>query len=195
MEEPRHPFSPQKGKQALVIIDVQDSFIKVMKAEVFSQVIKNIKLLIALAEKLNLPIILTEQYPKGLGKTVTQIQQSLKSYQPIEKLSFSSIGDDGFKARLKELKSTIAIILSGVETHVCILQTALDLLASGYKVYVAADATCSQRKLDWEMGLRVMDKADAIITTTEALIFQLLSKAGTEEFKFMSRLLKQTSPS
>lgn len=195
MEEPRHPFSPQKGKQALVIIDVQDSFIKVMKAEVFSQVIKNIKLLIALAEKLNLPIILTEQYPKGLGKTVTQIQQSLKSYQPIEKLSFSSIGDDGFKARLKELKSTTAIILSGVETHVCILQTALDLLASGYKVYVAADATCSQRKLDWEMGLRVMDKADAIITTTEALIFQLLSKAGTEEFKFMSRLLKQTSPS
>jgi len=195
MEEPRHPFSPQKGKQALVIIDVQDSFIKVMKAEVFSQVIKNIKLLIALAEKLNLPIILTEQYPKGLGKTVTQIQQSLKSYQPIEKLSFSSIGDDGFKARLKELKSTTAIILSGIETHVCILQTALDLLASGYKVYVAADATCSQRKLDWEMGLRVMDKADAIITTTEALIFQLLSKAGTEEFKFMSRLLKQTSPS
>jgi len=195
MEEPRHPFSPQKGKQALVIIDVQDSFIKVMKAEVFSQVIKNIKLLIALAEKLNLPIILTEQYPKGLGKTVTRIQQSLKSYQPIEKLSFSSIGDDGFKARLKELKSTTAIILSGIETHVCILQTALDLLASGYKVYVAADATCSQRKLDWEMGLRVMDKADAIITTTEALIFQLLSKAGTEEFKFMSRLLKQTSPS
>ncbi len=195
MEEPRHPFSPQKGKQALVIIDVQDSFIKVMKAEVFSQVIKNIKLLIALAEKLNLPIILTEQYPKGLGKTVTQIQQSLKSYQPIEKLSFSSIGDDGFKARLKELKSTTAIILSGIETHVCILQTALDLLASGYKVYVAADATCSQRKLDWEMGLRVMDKADVIITTTEALIFQLLSKAGTEEFKFMSRLLKQTSPS
>lgn len=195
MEEPRHPFSPQKGKQALVIIDVQDSFIKVMKAEVFSQVIKNIKLLIALAEKLNLPIILTEQYPKGLGKTVTQIQQSLKSYQPIEKLSFSSIGDDGFKARLKELKSTTAIILSGIETHVCILQTALDLLASGYKVYVAADATCSQRKLDWEMSLRVMDKADAIITTTEALIFQLLSKAGTEEFKFMSRLLKQTSPS
>jgi len=195
MEEPRHPFSPQKGKQALVIIDVQDSFIKVMKAEVFSQVIKNIKLLIALAEKLNLPIILTEQYPKGLGKTVTQIQQSIKSYQPIEKLSFSSIGDDGFKARLKELKSTTAIILSGIETHVCILQTALDLLASGYKVYVAADATCSQRKLDWEMGLRVMDKADAIITTTEALIFQLLSKAGTEEFKFMSRLLKQTSPS
>lgn len=190
MGERRHPFSPQRGKQALIIIDMQDSFIKLMKEDVFSKVINNIKLLIALAEKLNLPIILTEQYPNGLGRTVTQIQESLASYQPVEKLSFSCCGDDGFNQRLKELKTTTEVILSGIETHVCMLMTALDLMASGYKVYVPADATCSQRKLDWEVGLRLMDKADAIVTTTETLIFQLLGKAGTEEFKFISKLLK-----
>ena len=161
-----------------------------MNPEVFKKVINNIKLLIALAGKINLPTILTEQYPKGLGKTVTEIQESLASYRPIEKLCFNCLDDEGFKSRLKGLKSASEIILSGIETHVCMLQTALDLLSKGWKVYVPADATCSPRKLDWKIGLRLFDKAGAIVTTTETLIFQLLTKAGTEEFKFISKLLK-----
>ena len=129
-----------------MIIDVQDSFTKVMNPEVFTKVTGNIKLLIALVEKLNLPIILTEQYPKGLGKTVAEIQKSLKSYQPVEKLCFSCLDDEGFKSRLKALKSASEIILSGIETHVCILQTALDLLSSGYKVYLQTSQISQKNK-------------------------------------------------
>lgn len=190
MQRASHSFSPKKEELALVIVDTQDGMIRVMEPEIKRKVINNIKLLVALAQKLNVPLILTEQYPKGLGRTVIEIQQALESYQPIEKISFSCYGDEGFKSRLKQLNSATGIILTGTEAHVCVLQTALDLLASGYKVHVVSDAICSRRKLDWEAGLRLMEKAGAIITTTEILIFQLLVRADTEEFRFMSNLLK-----
>ena len=191
MKEVYHLFSERKSELALAIIDVQDSLMRPMEMELRCRVVNNIKLLIALAQKLNLPLILTEQYPKGLGKTISEVQQALENYQPIEKVSFSCYGDEGFKSRLRQLNLAKGIILVGVETHICILQTALDLLASGYEVYVASDAVCSRRKLDWEVGLRLTEKAGATITTTETLIFQLLGRADTEEFRFMSKLLKQ----
>jgi len=190
MKEKHHSLAPQPGKQALVIVDVQDAFTKAMNPEVFKQVINNIGLLAALSEKLSLPVVSTEQYPKGLGRTVKEIQESLKIYQPIEKLCFNCWENERFQSRLKNLTRVEEIILSGIETHVCILQTALGLVANGYKVYIPADATCSRRKLDWEIGLKLMDTGGAIVTTTETLIFQLLKKAGTEEFRFMSKLLK-----
>lgn len=189
MPDSYHPLSPKKEELALIIIDAQDGMMKVMEPEVKQKTINNIKLLIASAQKLNIPLILTEQYPKGLGKTVSEIQQGLENYQPIEKVSFSCYGDEGFKSKLKQLNSAKGVILAGIETHICVLQTALDLLACGYKVYVTSDAVCSRRKLDWEMGLKLMEKAGAIITTTEILIFQLLIRADTEEFKFISKLL------
>ncbi len=189
MLECQHPLSPKKEELALIIIDPQTGVFKAMEPEVRQKVINNIKLLIAAAQKMNISILLTEQYPKGLGRSVEKIQQALGNYQPIEKISFSCCGDEGFKARLKELKSVKSVITSGIETHVCVLQTTLDLLADGYQVYIAGDAVCSRRKLDWEIGLRLMEKAGAIITTAEILIFQLLGKAGTEEFKAIAKLL------
>ncbi len=189
MPDAYHPLSPRKEELALIIIDAQDSLMKAMEPEIKQKTVNNIKLLIASAQKLNIPLILTEQYPKGLGKTVMEIQQALENYQPIEKVSFSCCGDEGFKSRLKQLSSAKGVILAGTETHICVLQTALDLLTGGYKVYVISDAACSRRRLDWEIGLRLMEKAGAIITTTETLIFQLLTRADTEEFKFISKLL------
>jgi nicotinamidase-related amidase len=189
MPDSHHPLSPKKEELALIIIDAQNSLMKVMEPEVKQKTVNNIRLLIASAQKLNIPLVLTEQYPKGLGKTVTEVQKSLENYQPIEKVSFSCYDDQGFKSKLKQLNSTKGVILAGVETHICVLQTALDLLACGYQVYVISDAVCSRRKLDWEIGLRLMEKAGAIITTTETLIFQLLIRADTEEFKSVSKLL------
>ena len=191
MEEVYRPLSERKGELALMIIDVQDSLMRPVEMEFRRRAINNIKLLIALAYKLNFPLLLTEQYPKGLGRTVSEIQQALEDYQPIEKVSFSCCGDEGFKSRLRQLDSARRLILVGVEAHVCVLQTALDLLANGYEVHVVSDAVCSWRKLDWEVGLRLMEKAGATITTTEILIFQLLGRSGTDEFRFMSKLFKQ----
>jgi len=190
MQDSYHPLSPQRKGLALIIVDPQDGMMKAMEPEVKQKTVNNIKLLIASAQKLNIPLILTEQYPKGLGKTVMEIQQALENYQPLEKVSFSCYVDEGFKARLKQLSSVKEVILIGIETHICVLQTALDLLACGYKVYVIGDAACSQRKLDWQIGLKLMEKAGAIITTTETLIFQLLIRADTEEFKSISKLLR-----
>ena len=190
MERVYHHFSPKREELALMIIDVQDNLMKVMEPGIRQKIVNNIKLLIALVQKLGIPLILTEQYPKGLGKTLIEIRQVLESYHPVEKVFFSCYQDEGFKSSLKQLNLARAVLLTGVETHICLLQTALDLLANDYKVYVISDAVCSRRKLDWEIGLRLIERAGGIITTTEALIFQLLTRAATEEFRFMSKLLK-----
>jgi len=189
MPDSHHPLAPQREELALIIIDAQSGMLKAMEPEVKQKTINNIKLLIASAQKLNIPLIVTEQYPKGLGQTVAEIQQALPNYQPIEKLSFSCCGDAGFTSRLERLSSAKTVIIAGVETHICVLQTTLDLLVRGYQVYVVADAACSRRKLDWTTGLKLMEKAGAIITTAETLIFQLLIRADSDEFKFISKLL------
>jgi len=189
MPDTRHPLAPRREELALIIIDAQSGMMKAMEPEVKQKTINNIKLLIASAQKLGIPLMLTEQYPQGLGKTVAEIQQALQNYQPIEKVSFSCCGDEGFQSQLEQLSSAKTAIIAGIETHICVLQTTLDLLARGYRVFVVADATCSRRKSDWATGLKLMEKAGATITTAETLIFQLLIRADTDEFKFISKLL------
>ena len=184
-----HPLTPKREESALVVIDPQTNIFRAMESDVRQKVVANIKLLISSSQQLKMPVLLTEQYPKGLGKSLEEIQSLMDKYEPIEKLTFSCCGDEGFLNKLKLFGRTQSVVLCGIETHVCVLQTTLDLLAEGYKVYVIADAVCSRRKLDWEIGLRMMDKAGAVITTSEILIFQLLGKAGTEEFKAISRML------
>ena len=104
-----------------------------------------------------IPIPITKQYPKGLGKTVPEIKMELESILPIEKVSFSCCGVETFNHQLNHLGRK-QVILIGIETHVCVLQTADDLTQKSYGVYVVADAICSRRKLDWKMGLRWMEK-------------------------------------
>jgi isochorismate hydrolase len=179
----------EREEAVLIIVDVQDLLMKKMDQKVGENVIRNIRALIAFAKKMTIPILMTEQYPKGLGKTVPEIKMELGSILPIEKVSFSCCGAETFNGQLKRLARKQAI-LTGIETHVCVLQTANDLIQSGYKVHVVADAICSRRKLDWEIGLRWMEKRGAMISTTEIIAFQLLKEAGTEEFKELSKLLK-----
>jgi isochorismate hydrolase len=179
----------QREEAVLVVVDVQDVLMKKMNQEVAENVIRNIRTLLAFAKKMAIPVLITEQYPKGLGPTVSEIKMELGSVFPIEKVSFSCCGVDTFSERLNQTGRK-QVILSGIETHVCVLQTAGDLIQIGYEVHAVADALCSRRKLDWETALRWMEKKGATISTTEIIAFQLLKEAGTEEFRGLSKLLK-----
>jgi isochorismate hydrolase len=179
----------ERGEAVLIIIDVQDALMKSMNQEIGKNVIRNIRIFLAFAREMAIPILITEQYPKGLGKTVPEIKMELGSILPIEKVSFSCCGVETFNDQLSQLGRK-QVILTGIETHVCVLQTAGDLIQKGYEVHVVADAICSRRKLDWETGLRWMEKRRAMISTTEIIAFQLLKEAGTEEFRRLSKLLK-----
>jgi isochorismate hydrolase len=178
-----------RGEAVLTVIDVQDVLMKKMDQEVGQKVIRNILTLLAFAKGMAIPILITEQYPKGLRKTVPEIKMQLGNIPPIEKVSFSCCGAKTFNNKLNQWGRR-QIILTGIETHVCVLQTADDLIQKGYEVHVVADAICSRRKLDWEMGLRWMEKRGAMISTTEIIAFRLLKEAGTEEFRRLSKLLK-----
>ena len=181
--------SIERGKVVLIVIDVQDVLMKKMDQGIEKNVVRNIRTLLSFAKEMAIPILMTEQYPKGLGRTIPEIKRELESLFPIEKVSFSCCGSQAFNDQLIQLGRK-QIVLTGIETHVCVLQTADDLLQKGYEVHVVADAICSRRKLDWEIGLRWMEKRGAMISTTEIIAFQMLKEAGTEEFRGLSKLLK-----
>jgi nicotinamidase-related amidase len=147
----------EREKAVLIIVDVQDVLMRKMNQAVGKMVIQNIRILLAFAKEMAIPILITEQYPKGLGKTIPEIKMELGSILPVEKVSFSCCGVETFNYQLNQLARK-QVILTGIETHVCVLQTADDLIQRSYEVYAVADAVCSRRKLDWEMGLRWMKK-------------------------------------
>ncbi|MBW2147870.1 MAG: isochorismatase family protein [Deltaproteobacteria bacterium] len=173
----------------LAVVDIQESLFGVLKKEVSGKLLRNVTILIKLARKLDIPILLTEQYPKGLKQTILPLKEVLGDLTPIEKTTFSCCDAPGFEKRLDELKAG-SVILTGIETHVCILQTALDLLKLQYRVFVPCDAVASRWKLNWETGLRIMSESGAAVTSTEVLVFQLLQRADTEEFKHMAPALR-----
>ena len=179
----------QREEAVLVVVDVQDVLMKQMNQGVAEKVIRNIRTLLAFAKKMAIPVLITEQYPKGLGPTVSEIKTELGSILPIEKISFSCCGAETFNDKLNQTGKK-QVLLVGIETQVCVLQTADDLIRAGREVYAVADAICSRRKLDWEIGLRWMEKKGAMISTTEIIAFQLLKEAGTEEFRALSKWLK-----
>jgi nicotinamidase-related amidase len=179
----------QREEAVLVVVDVQDALMKKMNPGVAEKVVRNIRTLLAFARHLAIPVLITEQYPKGLGPTVSEIKAEVGSILPIEKVSFSCCGVETFNAKLSQTGRR-QVMLVGIETHVCILQTADDLLQGGHRVHAVADAICSQSILDWKIGLRWMEKKGAMISTTEIIAFQLLKEAGTEEFRALSKWLK-----
>ena len=183
-------FRLDKERATLVVIDIQEKLIKPMKYG--EQVLNNISILVEAAKNLGLPIVVTEQYPKGLGKTLPPFPVSIPDFSPIEKMTFSCCGSEAFSAKVEALAKSgrDSFVISGAETHICVLQTVLDLLGKGYKTHVPDDAVCSRRKQNWLRALSIMDKAGATVTCTETVIFQLYGRAGTPEFKEISRLLK-----
>ena len=180
-------FSFEKDNAVLLIVDIQERLTAVMGQK--DPVVKNNQHLIELAKMIALPIMVTEQYPKGLGRTVPDLQAALPSYRPIEKITFDCCGQPDFLLALKSLNRN-TIILTGMETHICVLQTCLGLLKSGMNVHVVEDAICSRTKENWKTGIGFMRQAGAVITCTETVLFQLLKTAGTEEFKKISQRIK-----
>ena len=175
-----------RKKTVFVLVDIQDKFIPVIKD--IEKIISNSNILVKASEILNIPLIVTEQYPKGLGRTYEKISLPSKKY-PIEKVSFSCFDSDEFVKKIKELKVD-SIVLFGIEAHVCILKTALDALKNNLEVHVVADAISSRTAENKSIAIERMRQSGVFIVSTEMILFQLLDKAGTEEFKLISNLVK-----
>jgi nicotinamidase-related amidase len=180
-------FIPGRDDTALLIVDVQDRLAAVMQEK--EAVVTNCLHLIELAKMLDIPLVLTEQYSKGLGQTVSEIREALPAYSPIEKMAFNCCGEPTFLDRIKKLNRK-TLILTGMETHICVLQTCLGLLKEGYSVHVVRDAVCSRTPANRDTGIGFMLDAGAVITCTETVLFQLLKVAGTEEFKTISKRIR-----
>ena len=174
-------------KSTLLIIDIQERILPVIHQH--DVIVENTIKLIKGFKVLGLPIYYTEQYPKGLGETVPSIKDELKNKEPIQKLSFSCSGAVDLFYELKR-KNLSQIVICGIETHVCVQQTVLDLLANEFQVNIAADAVSSRRIRDYEIALTRMERSGAEVTTSEAILFELLNVCGTDEFKQISRIVK-----
>lgn len=171
----------------ILIVDIQERLAAVMPDR--ESLTANTLHIIALAILLKIPICLTEQYPKGLGRTIADVKDALPEYRPIEKTYFSACAEPGFSDKFRGLGRN-HVILCGIEAHICILQTALDLIAEGYDVHVVSDCVSSRTQANKTIGIRQMRQAGAIVTSTETVVFQLLARAGTDEFKLMSNRIK-----
>ncbi len=171
----------------LVVVDMQERIIpKIFDSRT---VVGNAITLIKSAEILNIPIVVTEQYPKGLGPTIPKIKDLITPWQPIEKICFSCFENSDFSRKLKELKRD-NIILCGIESHVCITQTALNGLKLNYSVFFVKDAISSRTENNRETGFERMAQAGAIPVSTEMAMFELLREAGTDKFKQMVSMIR-----
>jgi len=183
----RHPNLLNRKSTALVIIDIQERIVQVMNQR--DSVINNTVKLIQGFKILKNSIFYTEQYPKGLGRTDPSILQHLVHIEPFEKITFSVCCNTDLLGKIKKT-GIKQIILAGMETHVCVLQSALDFKQAGYQVYVPADCVCSRKELDYNTALNRMIQQGVTVTSTEMILFELLQQAGTEEFKSISKIVK-----
>jgi nicotinamidase-related amidase len=169
---------------ALIVVDVQEKLLPpIWEKERF---IRNVQLLTRLAGIVKIPALVTVQYAKGLGNTVPEVASLLPDSSPIDKLTFSCFGSEAFCSLLKRLPGQrTTVLLCGMETHICVMQTALGALREGYLVHVAADAVSSRTELNWQIGLDRMRAAGAIISSTEMMIYELLRSSGAPAFKEM----------
>ncbi|MGQ0505355.1 MAG: isochorismatase family protein [Myxococcaceae bacterium] len=175
-----------KDRTALLVIDVQERLAAAMNAPEMERVLNRTRAAITGAKALRLPVVLTEQYPKGLGPTVTGVKELLGESRPIEKVQFSCV----LPEVLAQFGDCRDILVTGMETHVCVFQTVRDLVDLGFTPYLCADAVLSRTALDREVGLNLCKEAGAKTTTVEAALFDLLGKAGTPEFKQVSNAVK-----
>jgi nicotinamidase-related amidase len=180
-------MSPQDT--ILVVVDVQEKLMPLIAGS--GRIIWNLRRLLDGAEAVGLKVLATEQYPQGLGHTVAELAGRLGDVP--SKATFSCAGCEPFAARLAE-SGADKVMVSGIEAHVCVQQTVLDLLACGYRVYLPVDAVGSRYAIDYETGLKRMESAGATLTTTEAALFEWCQQSGTPMFKKISALVRETPP-
>ena len=183
----RRPIEPEHC--ALIVVDIQQKLLP----PIFNKelLVKNSQILVRLAKILSIPIMMTTQYSKGLGPTVPEVASLLPELQAIDKLEFGCFGSHVFRAGLKALPgSRNTLLLCGMETHICVMQTALGALNDGYLVHVASDAVSSRAEWNWRIGLDRMRAAGAVISSTEMMMYELLRCSGTAQFKELLPYLK-----
>lgn len=180
-------YKLESADTVFILIDMQEKLMKVMSHR--EKVYRNNGILMELAHRYEMPVVACEQYPKGMGPTVPEIQQVLPGdHYRIEKLNFSAFTD-----KLKEILKSInrnTVIITGSEAHICVLQTTRDLLGAGYNVHVVRDAICSRFKENYLNALELMREMGAVVTNTETVAFDILTCAGTPEFKAISKIIK-----
>lgn len=183
-----HPNVLAASGTCLVVVDVQERFAHVMDR--FQEMASGSVKLVRAFRALELPVLVTEQYPKGLGTTIEPLRDALSGLaEPIQKMCFSSCGSEAFSDRLLELGTEQAVVC-GIETHVCVSQTVHDLLQRGIRVHVPVDAVASRKEVDRETALRKMERSGALLTTTETVAFELLVGATHPKFKEVQALFK-----
>ena len=177
-----------RSKAAVLVVDIQSRLTPAMPPEALASVVKYTRALVGAAKELGLPVLATEQYPKGLGNLIPEVRDVLPS-PPMEKVHFSCGADPAIAAVL-EKTGRRQVVVCGMETHVCVFQTVRDLVAAGYEVHVCADAVSSRTDEHRRVGIDLCRQAGGIVTTAETSIFDLLHQAGTPEFKKVAPLVK-----
>ena len=186
---PRSPELMSRDDTALLVVDVQDKLIGSIGGH--QRIIWNIRRLIDGAKVLGVAVTATEQYPRGLGPTTAELAERLGDIP--DKLTFSCGGCPEIFTGFRDA-GIFKVLVVGIEAHVCVQQTVLDLLADGFNVYVAVDAVGSRQEIDYRTALGRMDSAGATLTTTESALFEWCDVAGTPEFKQISTLVRETAP-
>ena len=177
---------PIPSESLLIVVDVQERLFPVMSQK--DTLLKNINTLILGAKELDVETIISEQYPKGLGATLDEVERS-KELDIYSKTEFSCLLNSDIIERV-EKSGKKNIILCGIESHICVLKTALDAISKGYNVYVVADAVSSRTEENKSLALEIMRQSGVLITSVEMILFMLMEKAGSDAFKTISKLIK-----
>lgn len=173
---------------AAILVDIQERLVPAMYRG--EETVKSCVSLIQGLQILNIPILAARQYPKGLGDLVEPVRDVLGVYKSYDKMSFSVYGDPKMKEKLREMGKK-NIFVFGIETHICVLQSVIDLQNDGYQVYLVSDCATSRKETDHKMAIKRAQAEGALVTTREAALYELLREAGSDQFKQISKLVKE----
>lgn len=179
------------SSSVLLLVDVQEKLVATLEADARDRLLATCGLLLDAAQVLGVPVVVSEQYPKGLGKTVTQLAERLArmGVAPLPKVTFDAFGEPSI-ARVVAAKSPRQVVVAGMETHICVFQTVRELVRRDYETYVVSDAVASRTNDNRQAGLRLCETAGAFVSVAEAVIFDWTARAGTDSFKAISKLVK-----
>lgn len=181
-------FQLDRDNALLLVIDVQEKLVVTMEPQSYQRMLGGLKMLLEGMDLMKVPVVATEQYPRGLGPTVPELQAACQN-GAVDKVSFGCCGEPAFLEKLKTFGRS-QIIVTGMEAHVCVYQTVLGLLEAGFHVHVVRDGVISRRESDFQVGLDNAARAGAVVTTAEIVLFQLMQSSKTPEFKAVSALIK-----
>jgi len=185
-----HPMRLERPGTTLLIADMQERLFPNMDADHREEVVRNVKILATTARRLGLPTLVTEQCPEALGHTLPELHEALGApVSAIAKVAFSCGAVEAVQAGLRQ-SATRTVVLGGIEAHVCVLMSALDLMAQGYAVHVAADAVTSRTQANWRLAMAQLRQAGAVVTTTETILFQLLDRGEGDEYRELAKLIR-----